>query len=432
MKTTFKRIYIYHLFANYGLDKMITGGYVKTIEGSYHLEFRNKKRERMVSKKYSSLQSLKRSYPKIIKALLDVENYKKRVYENDSSIVACFAPKLVAYTSTFKDIKSAIDFVKEVRSFVSDEENASKILSVCLLDESGSVVRIKKVSQFLDELEKISLPSSSMFYFRGHSSYLYKMEPGIYRKPDLINNEDVIYNELLVRCPGDFAHTASTFEILVKMQHYSLPTRLLDITTNPLIALYFACSSYKTDSYDGEVKILNIPTDEVKYFDSDAVTVISNIAKQKRTFSTACLDTENDKLIHFMDDIKREKSYFVNRIKKATLTSVVCVKPKLNNARIIRQDGAFLIFGMKSDKSKPAAIPSKYQLENGTRFFIDKKSKESILAQLEKIGINEATIYPEIDKVSTYVSNRYGKPVDLRDEQDEVIENHKKDSGSSI
>ena len=87
---------------------------------------------------------------------------------------------------------------------------------------------------------------------------------------------------------------------------------------------------------------------------------------------------------------------------------------------------------MKSDKSKPAAIPSKYQLENGTRFFIDKNSKESILAQLEKIGINEATIYPEIDKVSTYVSNRYGKPVDLRDEQDEVIENHKKDSGSSI
>lgn len=412
---------------------MITGGYVKTIEGSYHLEFRNKRRERLISKKYSSLQSLKKSYPRIVKALSDGKNYRKKVFENDSAFLACFSPKLVAYTSTFKDLKSAIDFAKEIKNFISDEKNTSKIFSTCLSDQSENVIRIKKVSQFLDELEKISLPPSSMFYFRGHSSYLYKMEPGVYRKPELINNENVIYNELLVRCPDDFTYTASTFETLVKMQHYSLPTRLLDITTNPLIALYFAYSSYKTDSYDGEVKILNIPTDEVKYFDSDTVTVISNIAKQQRSFSTACLDNDdNDKLIHFMDDIKREKSYFINRIKKTTLTSVVCVKPKLNNARIIRQDGAFLIFGIKSDKSKPAEIPSAYQLKNGVRFFIDKNSKELILAQLEKIGINEATIYPEIDKVSTYVSNRYGKPVDLRDEQDEVIENHKTDSGSSI
>ncbi|WP_174868529.1 FRG domain-containing protein [Pectobacterium polaris] len=421
------------LFSNCGLDEMITGGYVKTIDGSYRLEFHNKSGGRLISKKYSSLQSLKKASSKIIGALLENKNYKKKVYENDTAFLGCFNPKFVAYSTTFKNLQSAINFVKEVMIFISNKDNVTGIFSTCLLDQSENVIRIKKVSQFLDELEKIPLPSSFVFYFRGHSSYLYKMEPGIYRKPDLINNENVIYNELLVRCPDDFTHTASTFETLVKMQHYSLPTRLLDITTNPLIALYFSCSSYKTDSYDGEVKVLSIPTDEVKYFDSDTVTVISNIAKQKSSFSTTCLDdANNEKLIHFLDDIKREKSYFINRIKKSTLTSVVCVKPKLNNARIIRQDGAFLIFGMKLKKSQPALIPSKYQLENGVRFFVDKNSKESILAQLEKIGINEASIYPEIDKVSSYVSNRYGKPVDLRDEQDEVIEKHKTDGSSSM
>lgn len=406
---------------------MISGGYVKTIDSSYRLEFRNELGEHLIGKKYGSLSTLKRALPKILETISDISSYKKQTFSNDAILLACFNHGLVAYTSKFKNKKNAAAFMASIQKLIAELGDSSILLDNCLEDKSKNVIRITKVSQFLDELEKINLPSASIFYFRGHSSYLYKLQPGIYRKDDLVNNEDVIYNELLIRCPNDFINTASTFEVLVKMQHYSLPTRLLDLSTNPLVALYFACSSHKHDSYDGEVKILNIPTDEVKYFDSDTVTVISNIAKQDRTFNVSCLDKNdnNAKITHFLDDIRKEKSYFINRIKKETLTTVVCVKPKLNNARIIRQDGAFLIFGINAKKTAPAKIPNHYHLASNVRFLIDNKSKELILLQLEKIGINEATIYPEIDKVSTYVSNRYGKPVDLRDEQDEVIHEHK-------
>jgi hypothetical protein len=411
---------------------MIISGYVKTIDGLFHLEIRNETGGRLIGKKYSSLQSLKKALPNNLAKMESVEHFKKHVFENGTAVIACFAPNLIVYTSRFKNYKSVVEFMNQVRGFLSDKNNLSHLLDVCLEDHSKNVIRIKKVSQFLDELEKITLPTASVFYFRGHSSFLYDMKPGIYRKDELISNENVIYNELLIRCPHDFTHTASTFEVLVKMQHYSLPTRLLDITTNPLVALYFACAGYESDSYDGEVKILSIPTAEMKYFDSDTVTLISNIAKQKNNFKISCLDNDSDEgLIHYLDDIKREKSYFKNRIKKESLTSVVCVKPKLNNARIIRQDGAFLIFGIGSGKMKPAKIPQKFKLAGDVRFFVDNKSKESILMQLEKIFINEASIYPEIDKVSSYVSNRYGKPIDLRDEQDLVIQEHKENKSSS-
>ncbi len=63
------------------------------------------------------------------------------------------------------------------------------------------------------------------------------------------------------------------------MQHYSLPTRLLDLTANPLMALYFACGEDTSSAEGGEVLVLRIPKRQVKYFDSDTVSVIANLSR---------------------------------------------------------------------------------------------------------------------------------------------------------
>ena len=105
---------------------------------------------------------------------------------------------------------------------------------------SRQLLRITEILKKLNEYDLIS--NDHAIFFRGHSNKNYKLEPYIYRD-EIIKNEHIIFKELLLRCPQDFEHCKTTFEFLVKMQHYSLPTRLLDITTNPLIALYFACQS---------------------------------------------------------------------------------------------------------------------------------------------------------------------------------------------
>ncbi len=147
------------------------------------------------------------------------------------------------------------------------------------------------VSEILKKLNEYELISNDhAIFFRGHSNKDYKLEPYIYRD-EIIKKEHIIFKELLLRCPQDFEHCKTTFEFLVKMQHYSLPTRLLDITTNPLIALYFACQSKSKN--DAELIVFKVPKSSIKYYDSDTVSILSNLSRVADDFEEPCWIDKN-------------------------------------------------------------------------------------------------------------------------------------------
>ena len=115
------------------------------------------------------------------------------------------------------------------------------------LSESKEIPHeINSVSDLSQILQTLGEPKEGHIrFFRGHADKDWQMLPSIYRAKHLIENEDKIIKDALTYCPDDFAPSDTLFEKLVKLQHYGYSTRLLDLTTNALVALYFAAQSYK-------------------------------------------------------------------------------------------------------------------------------------------------------------------------------------------
>ena len=424
-------------------------------------------------------------------------------------------------------------------------------------------MKIENINQFLDEIKKLESKNGNSLFYRGHSDKTYDLEPSIYRKDKKTNkllyieNEDKIYRETIAKVPYDF-NGKNTIESLVLMQHYGVPTRILDLTTNPLVALYFACVGDKDK--DGEVIVFDIPNESVRFFDSDRIAILANLAKCDNIFYTNGLleqyeeykndlnilkrkvDLLNsrrfikllglkegkrvnsieeidkfvsqikeidlfmyteinnkitnfikeakdylkekessssekeeiksflvyqknisfitkleDKILSFINEeiswinmryfkkllnfVKEDKPYFISVIDPRDINKVFAIKPKLDNPRIVRQQGAFLIFGIEKQEvpyrnentKKMAKIPSEWvirgkveidksefdnleidtssksdkQVRVKERLIIESSKKGDILKELDKLGINKSTLFPEIDKVADYIKEKY-------------------------
>ena len=115
---------------------------------------------------------------------------------------------------------------------------------------------------------------------------------------------------------------------------------------------------------------------------------------------------EQKEILALIHDIRTDKPSFRPIINHKDFNKILCVKAKLNNARITRQQGCFLLYGMNNDKLTSPSIPDEWIRRSGKQKFII-RNKENIIKELELFGVSTQTLFPELEKQATEIVSKY-------------------------
>ena len=162
---------------------------------------------------------------------------------------------------------------------------------------------VKSAAEFVARLAGLDREEDTETFYRGHADEGWELIPSILRTPDGPEVEHRLFRDMVAHEPQSFSECRSALDHLVQMQHYGLPTRLLDVTMNPLVALYFACDEATPHPADGAVYHLAVPGQKLKHYDSDTVSVLANLAKCSYNDVVLCVYPDRDLEGSFYDTL---------------------------------------------------------------------------------------------------------------------------------
>lgn len=237
---------------------------------------------------------------------------------------------------------------------------------------------IDSLSNFFSVFQSL-LDPGKLYWFRGHADVEYKLAPSALRYGTIDERARALglvtdmkrFLGMKLNLPRAVDNSLGWIQVA---QHYGVPTRLLDWTQNAAVALFFAC--YEKPDLDGLVVSLN--------------PIELNQAVNPRL--PRILDAERDAAI--IQPYLRLGGRISSRGKHT-----IALNPTWNTERIALQHGCFTLHGSRSELDRKQASSLSYVP-------ILREHKESLLNELERVGIGEMFIFPEPEHVCSYLRRK--------------------------
>ena len=291
---------------------------------------------------------------------------------------------------------------------------------------------VHSLNDFLSILDKYKTQFSQThrngsFVFRGMSDMSWKLLPGVLReyteeqKSSTVvggsysgkiysGYEYEILSHFRKEASGLLPHVSQKDDItwLQYAQHYGVPTRLLDFTANPLVAMYFCCQSESNS--DGVIWIINTITFE-------------SWSQDEAICSDMGPDYTREAIMNsIMREMRGDFDYGeVNGEPRAKKQRPILFIPPYIDQRMSAQSSRFMLWGnntsalenMTKEENAILLCPdgNTYRKAYDQRFLakvvIPSGAKHGIMRELDLLNINEQSIFPGLDGIGRYINKHY-------------------------
>lgn len=219
-------------------------------------------------------------------------------------------------------------------------------------------------SEFLNDIRTAEdhLGNPGAVWYRGVNDEEYRLCPSLLRRANGLEKEEELFNKYRLLSNVVHEERRSDWQYLFDMQHYRIPTRLLDWTEVLGIAVFFALLG----SNDGDA----------------AVYVLDPLALNLRSTK------------HDIPSVYKDESFDYQTIywhhKPVPPVFPIAIQAPAQNSRILAQRGKFTVHG--TDRR---AIDEQFP-ELVKKVRLPLSLKDSAMEFLRLAGINEFSVFPDV------------------------------------